>query len=171
MAIQVKQPKILQLLEKNQQDESQLFSLQSSDYHLTDLYGGMKDLAAGLIRTVDDPAQRFEEDALRMLRAIRFSVQLHMKMTDEVFTAITSLASDIQHVSWERIRDEFLKMLASDHPAKAIELLEETGLLHFILPEFLESKGVDQAGHHTTAVWTHSLDALDACPSKDPIVR
>lgn len=167
MALQVHQPVLTHFLEALQPS----LELQSSDYHLIDHYGGMKDLAAKTIRTVGDPAQRFEEDALRMLRAIRFAVQLDMKMTDEVFAAIAGLADHINHVSWERIRDEFLKMLASSQPAQAIELLDETGLLHFILPELLEGKGVQQGGHHTTDVWTHSLDALEACPSPDPIVR
>ncbi len=150
---------------------TQSISLDSSDYTLIDLYNGQADLAAKIIRPVGDAAARFEEDALRMLRAIRFSVQLNMKLTDEAFTAITALADTIQQVSWERIRDEFLKMLASDYPAEAIELLDETGLLHFILPELLEGKGVEQGGHHTTDVWTHSLDALANCPSTDPVVR
>ncbi len=142
-----------------------------NDFTLVDLFGGMDDLKAGIIRPVGEPAARFEEDALRMLRAIRFSVQLNMKMTDETFTAISALAETIQQVSWERIRDEFMKMLTSPFPADAIDLLDETGLLEFILPELLEGKGVEQGGHHTTDVWTHSLDALRNCPSPDPIVR
>ncbi len=139
--------------------------------HILDPYHGQKDLEHHFIRTVGDPAERFAEDALRMLRAVRFSVQLNMQMTDEIFAAISELAADITHVSWERIRDEFFKMLKSEYPAEAIELLEETGLLHYILPELREGQGVDQAGHHTTDVWTHSLDALRNCPSPDPIVR
>ncbi len=141
------------------------------EYEVIDLYNGRADLEAKIIRTVGDAAERFEEDALRMLRAIRFSVQLNMKMTDEAFTAISALAANIQEVSWERIRDEFLKMLASDFPSQSIELLDDTGLLEFVLPEVLEGKGVEQGGHHTTDVWTHSLDALANCPSPDPIVR
>lgn len=140
-------------------------------YVLIDRFHGQKDLTNYIIRTVGEPAARFEEDALRMLRAIRFSVQLNMQLTDETFAAIAGLAENIQHISWERIRDEFLKMLASRYPAEAIELLDQTGLLKFILPELLEGKGVDQGGHHTTDVWIHSLDALRTCPSKDPIVR
>jgi poly(A) polymerase/tRNA nucleotidyltransferase (CCA-adding enzyme) len=142
-----------------------------NEYRLVDLFQGMDDLKAGIIRPVGDAAARFEEDALRMLRAIRFSVQLNMKMTDETFTAISALADTIQQVSWERIRDEFLKMLASPFPAEAIELLDDTGLLKYVLPELLEGKGVEQGGHHTTDVWTHSLDALRNSPSNDPIVR
>lgn len=145
--------------------------LEQTEYEVVDLYHGLADLAAHLIRPVGDAATRFEEDALRMLRAIRFSVQLNMQLTDETFTAIAALADTIQQVSWERIRDEVMKMLASDYPAEAIELLDDTGLLQFILPELLEGKGVEQGGHHTTDVWTHSLDALRYCPSPDPLVR
>lgn len=145
--------------------------LSPENYTLIDLFGGLADLENLLIRPVGDPAGRFSEDALRMLRAIRFAVQLNMNMTDETFAAISALAGDIQHVSWERIRDEFLKMLASPFPAEAIELLDQTGLLHYLLPELREGQGVEQAGHHTTDVWVHSLDALRNCPSTDPIVR
>jgi len=108
---------------------------------------------------------------LRMLRAVRLSVQLNVALTDETFAAMSGLADQIQYVSWERIRDEFLKMIATDYPAEAVELLDDTGLLHFILPEVREGRGIEQGGHHTTDVWTHSLDALAHCPSHDPIVR
>ena len=141
------------------------------DYTLIDPFHGQLDLEKHLIKTVGEPAERFEEDALRMLRAVRFSVQLNMKMTDEAFAAISALAAQIQEVSWERVRDEFLKMLSSNFPAEAIELLDDTGLLQYVLPEILEGKGVEQGGHHTTDVWTHSIDALRNCPSPDPIVR
>lgn len=146
-------------------------TLETDDYIVIDPYNGRQDLEAETLRPVGDPAARFEEDALRMLRAVRFSVQLNVRMTDETFTAISGLAEQIQYVSWERIRDEFLKMISSDYPAEAVELLNDTGLLHFILPELREGRGIEQGGHHTTDVWTHSLDALASCPSKDPIVR
>jgi len=142
-----------------------------NDFEVVDLFGGMNDLQANIIRPVGNTPARFEEDALRMLRAIRFSVQLNMKMTEETFSALSTLSATIQQVSWERIRDEFLKMIGSPYPAEAIDLLDETGLLQFILPELLEGKGVKQGGHHTTDVWTHSLDALRNSPSSDPVVR
>lgn len=145
--------------------------LETADYTLIDPFGGHTHLQSDTLQPVGDPATRFEEDALRMLRAIRFSVQLNARMTDETFTAISRLAEQIQYVSWERIRDEFLKMLGSAYPAEAIELLNDTGLLHYILPELREGIHIEQGGHHTTDVWTHSLDALASCPSLDPIVR
>ncbi|MEN8253529.1 MAG: HD domain-containing protein [Patescibacteria group bacterium] len=142
-----------------------------SDLRLVDPFSGQKDLEKKLIRAVGDPHTRFQEDALRMLRAIRFSVELNMQIDDDTFAAIKNNADLIRNISWERIRDELLKMLASNYPAEAIELLEQTNLLADILPELLEGKRVEQGGHHNTDVWTHSLDALRYCPSFNPIVR
>lgn len=140
-------------------------------YDIIDPFHGQRDLNQELIRCVGQAETRFQEDALRMLRAIRFSVQLNMQIDESTFQAITTKATLIQHISAERVRDEFLKILKSDFPAEGIEILDEAGLLPFIMPELLEAKGVEQAGHHTTDVWVHSLDALRYTPSKDPIVR
>jgi tRNA nucleotidyltransferase (CCA-adding enzyme) len=141
------------------------------DYKLIDPFKGSTDLDKRLVKTVGDPVQRFKEDALRMLRAIRFAVQLNMQVEDQTFAAITKHSKLISKISWERISDEFLKIISSQYPAEGVQLLDEVGLLEFILPEILKSKGVEQGGHHTTDVWTHSLDALKECPSPDPIVR
>lgn len=140
-------------------------------YTIIDPYQGLRDLEQHTIRTVGTPSDRFGEDALRMLRAIRLSVQLNFSIDEETYSALAQLAPHISHISWERISAEFLKMLASPYPAEAIKLLDVTGMLDHILPELYEGKGVQQGGHHTTDVWTHSLDALAACPSSDPIVR
>ncbi len=148
-----------------------LTDLKITRYQLIDHHHGWQDLQSGLIDTVGDPDQRFHEDALRMLRAIRLSVQLNFQLADRVIQAIKTQANLMTHISGERIRDEFLKMLISDYPKAAIELMDDTGLLTYVLPELLTAKGVKQGGHHTTDVWTHSLDALAACPSPDPIVR
>lgn len=145
--------------------------LTDNQFEIIDLYEGLADLRDGLIRTVGNPVERFEEDALRLLRAIRFSVQLNMQIEDATFEAILQHAESIRHISWERIRDELFKILKSNFPAEGITLLDTAGLLQFILPEVLEGKNVQQGGHHTTDVWTHSLDALRECPSTDPIVR
>lgn len=136
-----------------------------------DPYLGMNDLNQRLIKTVGNPSIRFQEDALRMLRAIRFAVQLNMTIEANTFAAITEHRQLLEHISWERIGEEFMKMMKSDHPAEAIVLLDESNLLRVIMPELLAGKGVQQAGHHTTDVWTHSLDALKESPSKDPVVR
>ncbi|MDQ3008810.1 MAG: HDIG domain-containing protein [bacterium] len=136
-----------------------------------DPFNGQADLKNNLIRTVGDATTRFQEDALRMLRAIRFSVQLNMELDRATFSAIDENAELLSHISGERIRDEFLKILKSSYPAEGVELLDEASLLRLIVPELLMTKGVQQGGHHTTDVWIHSLDALRHCPSRDPIVR
>lgn len=143
----------------------------TSQYTLLDYFNGQQDLAEKKLTTVGNPSQRFQEDALRMLRAIRFAVQLGFHIEPQTYAAITPLAPTLAHVSGERIRDEFLKMLASPEPKRAVLLLDETGLLRFVLPELLEGKGILQGGHHTTDVWTHALDAVQSCPSHDPLVR
>jgi putative nucleotidyltransferase with HDIG domain len=140
-------------------------------YTVHDPHLGLKHLGQDMITTVGDPNRRFAEDALRMLRAIRFSVQLNFQIDDKTFEAIITHADSLKNISQERISDELMKIMASDYPAEGIELLDESRLLQYILPELLECKGVEQGGHHTTDVWVHSIDALRECPSKDPVVR
>ncbi|MEA2056375.1 MAG: HDIG domain-containing protein [Patescibacteria group bacterium] len=147
------------------------YLLDSSQYKLVDLHQGLQDLTNQLIRTVGDADQRFREDALRMLRAIRFSTQLNMEIEPLALNSIKKQAHLIKAISWERIRDEFLRMLSSNQPDLAIKILDQTGLLEHIMPELLPTKNVEQGGHHTTDVWTHTLDAVANCPNPDPIVR
>ncbi len=142
-----------------------------TQYDLIDTFKGLHDLNTGIVKAVGTASTRFQEDALRMLRAIRFCVQLNMQIDDQTFEAILHNAHLIRHISWERIATEFLKILKSNYPAEGIELLDQTKLLNYIMPELQKGKGVLQGGHHTTDVWTHSIDALRECPSKDPIVR
>lgn len=145
--------------------------LKKDNFELIDPFNGLDDLNQNLVKSVGDPAERFQEDALRMLRAVRLAVQLNLQINDQTFEAIITHAKLITKISWERISDEFLKIIATEYPAEGITLLDEAGLLKFILPEIIECKGVEQGGHHNTDVWTHSLDALKECPSFDPIVR
>lgn len=147
------------------------FSFENTQFQLIDHHHGEADLKARLIRTVGDAEHRLAEDPLRLLRAIRFAVQLDCSLESTLEANLTRLAPRLKLISWERISTEFLKILASPQPKRGLLLLEKTGLLAHILPELLLGQGVDQAGHHTTDVWTHSLDALEACPSPDPIVR
>ncbi len=146
-------------------------TLPETAFEVIDIFNSQEDLHEHIITTVGDPNQRFQEDALRMLRAVRFSVQLNFAISDATRQALIDNASLLEKISPERVRDELLKILASSYPAEGIELLDEVGLLTFIIPELLEGKGVTQGGHHTTDVWTHSIDALRECPSPDPIVR
>ena len=148
-----------------------LFELKSSDYVLHDPFHGLKDLLEERIRTVGIPQDRFKEDALRMLRAVRFSSQLGATVEPDTLAAISLNSDLLKFVSLERIRDEFLKILASPRAKEGLEMLQQTHLLVTFMPELLLAQGVHQSGHHTTDVWTHSLDSLANCPNPDPIVR
>lgn len=138
---------------------------------IIDPHNGQADLKANLLRTVGVANERFQEDALRMLRAVRLAAQIQLRIDQELVIALQQNAKLIEHVSWERIRDEFLKILLTDHVETALNLLFTTGILPFVLPELLEARGVDQRGHHEYDVWTHSLRACQFCPTDDPIVK
>lgn len=142
-----------------------------TQFDLIDHYNGQQDLKDGLIRAVGDPLDRFNEDALRMMRAVRIAAQLGFVIESETLKAIQKSAALINHIAKERIHDELLKLLATDYPADGIRILAGTGLMEYIIPELLEAQGVDQSGHHTEDVWEHSIKSLQYCPSPDPIVR
>lgn len=141
---------------------------------LIDPYLGQEDLAGKQIRAVGDPSIRFKEDALRLMRAIRFAAQLGFTIEEKTLKEITTDASLLSHIAQERIHDELLKILASDFAYEGIMLLRNTGLLAYVLPELLEGINISQerpGRHHKTDVFTHNVLALKFCPSKDPIVR
>jgi len=142
--------------------------------NITDPYDGQKDLTNKLIKAVGNPDTRFNEDALRLLRAIRFASELGFLIEDKTRASIQKNASLITKISAERIRDEFLKILESDHPAEGILFLRSTGLLSNILPEVNDCFTIPQKSpkrHHVYDVGTHLIMALKHCPSKDPITR
>ncbi len=128
--------------------------------NVTDQHQGQQDISAGLIRTVGVPSDRFNEDALRMLRAVRFAVQLAFQIEPDTFRAIQDNAKWLEAISKERIRDEFVKIIESDRAYEGLLLLEESGLLKYILPELREGIGVTQNLHHIYTVWEHNLLAL-----------
>jgi poly(A) polymerase/tRNA nucleotidyltransferase (CCA-adding enzyme) len=127
---------------------------------IIDLYSGFADIKDKIIRTVGKPGDRFNEDALRMIRAIRFAVELGFTIEEGTFAAIKSLSSTIREVSGERIRDEFVKIIMSPSPMKGIELLQETGLLKHFIPELEKAIGVGQNQAHAFTVWEHLLRSL-----------
>ena len=127
---------------------------------IVDPYEGQKDIAHKIIRAVGDPEARFSEDALRMLRAVRFASTLGFKIEEKTLEEIKAHAHHLKHISAERIRDEFLKLIAGDHAAQAIEILRETELLEEIMPELLEGVGVTQNLHHIYTVWEHNVRSL-----------
>jgi poly(A) polymerase len=138
---------------------------------ILDLVGGRKDLDAGVIRTIGDPERRFAEDKLRMLRAVRFAARFGYAVESKTFQAIRKLASQINQVSRERVRDELTKMLTEGHARQAFLLLDQTGLLHEVLPEIEAMKGVEQPPqfHPEGDVFVHTLLLLDKLPYPCPI--
>lgn len=141
---------------------------------IIDLYEGQKDLKAKLIRAVGDADKRFQEDALRLIRAIRLATQLEFLIEEKTRQSITKNSELIKNISFERIRDEFFKILASDHPAEGVLFLRSTGLLAQILPEVDNCFAVQQKSpkrHHIYDVGTHLVMSLKHCPSTDVITR
>jgi tRNA nucleotidyltransferase (CCA-adding enzyme) len=129
---------------------------------LIDMFNGMEDLKNKTIRCVGDPHKRFNEDALRMLRAIRFACQLQFGIEDATYRAINDNYTLLKNVSSERIRDELTRILLSPVPSKGIRMLQETKLLKFIIPELNESVGFDQRNpHHDKNVFDHIMAVLD----------
>ncbi|QQG44638.1 MAG: CCA tRNA nucleotidyltransferase [Candidatus Roizmanbacteria bacterium] len=141
---------------------------------ITDPYSGQKHLKDKLITAVGDPDKRFNEDALRLIRAIRLASQLGFQIEEKTREAIKKDAHLIKHISGERIRDELFKILRSDNAAEGILFLKNTGLLKYILPELDEAFLVGQKSpkrHHIYDVGTHSIMSLKNSPSKDAITR
>ncbi len=138
---------------------------------IIDYFGGRKDIKAKIIRAVGEPSDRFKEDALRMLRAVRLSTQLGFILEPKTQRAIIKLAGSLKFVSQERIRDELIKILASERPAEGILLLHDCKLLQYILPELIEGVGVKPARHHVYPIFEHNVFSLKHCPSSEWPVR
>src|SRR5579863_8227313 len=136
-----------------------------------DYVGGRKDLDAEIIRTIGDSERRFAEDKLRMLRAVRFAARFGYAIEPKTFQAIRKLAPQIGQVSRERVRDELSKMLTEGHAREAFLLLDETGLLHEVLPQIEAMKGVEQPPqfHPEGDVFVHTLLLLDKLPHPCPV--
>lgn len=127
---------------------------------LVDLYGGMKDIEAGVIRCVGDPLQRFREDALRILRAIRFSAQLGYTIDGDTLEAIRRLAPDLRNISAERIQVELVKLVTSSHP-EYLRIAYDTGVTNVFLPEFDRAMETPQNHpHHCYSVGEHILQSM-----------
>lgn len=135
-----------------------------------DYVGGREDLQRRCVRAVGDPAQRFAEDHLRMLRAVRFAARLDYALDPATAVAICALAPAILRTSAERIRDEIIKLLTEGGAARGLRLMDELGLLHPILPEIEAMKGIEQPpGYHPEGdVFTHTLLMLDHLANPSP---
>src|SRR3989344_2330771 len=126
-----------------------------------DPFNGQKDIEKKIIRAVGEPYKRFNEDALRLMRAIRFAVQLNFAIEEETAKAIKKNSNDIAAISKERIRVELIKTIMTTRPSFGFELLRQFGLLRRIMPELEEGWGVGQNKHHIYTVWEHNLLSLD----------
>lgn len=135
-----------------------------------DFVGGRDDLRSGIIRAIGRPMDRFAEDKLRMVRAVRFAARFRYAIEGNTFSAVQKLASQIHQVSPERLRDELTKLLTEGAARRAFEFLDETGLLPELLPEVARMKGVEQPPeyHPEGDVWTHTLMMIEGLPAGCP---
>ncbi len=137
---------------------------------IIDYVQGQEDLKRGIIRTIGEANHRFDEDKLRMMRAVRFSSRFGYPLEDHTKTAITEMAPSIEEVSPERIREELLKILTQKNPHEGIDLLSKVGLLRVILPEIEQMKGVEQPPqfHPEGDVYVHTLLVLKYLKNPNP---
>ena len=133
---------------------------------IVDLFGGQKDIKNCLVRTVGKPEERFSEDALRLLRAARFASSLNFELESETKKAVKEKSEWLRAISKERIRDEFIRIIESDNAYEGVLLLEENGLLKYIVPELREGIDVGQNLHHIYTVWEHNTRALKYAAEK-----
>ena len=142
-------------------------ALRLPDGKIIDPFGGKKDIKAKIIRCVGNASERFNEDGLRPMRAVRFASQLGFKIEKNTLDAIPGALHVSKKVSWERVRDEFDKILSSSVPSLGLRLMETTGLLELFLPELTACRGIDQKGFHEFDVLDHSLLACDYAAAND----
>ena len=141
------------------------------EVELIDPYDGQSDIKNGVIRAVGKAEERFEEDALRIMRAVRIAAQLGFIIEPATLAAIAKKAPNLKAISAERIGAEFIKIMESENAADGVMLMASCKILEVIIPELISTKEVKQGGHHIYDVFTHSVEALRACPSPDPVVR
>ena len=148
--------------------------LGKDDYEIVDPFGGQKDLDKKIIRAVGNANDRFSEDALRMMRAIRIAADLGFTIEEETLEAIKKNAPLINKIAKERVKEELFKLLASPNPYEGLLLFRNSGLMQEILPELEKCFGIEQKSpgrHHIYDVGTHLLMSLKECKSSDPVVR
>lgn len=128
---------------------------------LVDDYDGFGDLEKQIVKTVGDATERFSEDALRIMRAVRFSAQLGFMCETETVEALKKMAKNLKNISAERIRDEFKKIVDAAYAKDGIEMMRAYGLLEYTVPELLEGVGCEQGGAHAYDVWEHLVRSLE----------
>lgn len=142
--------------------------------NIIDPYNGQEDLAKKLIRAVGDPTERFSEDALRMMRAVRIAAELGFTIEENTFNAIKMHTTLVNKIARERVRDELFKIINAKYAYEGMVLFHTSGLMDEIVPELSKTFGVEQRSpgrHHIYDVGTHSLMSLKHCPSGDTITR
>lgn len=137
------------------------------DFKIIDYFNGISDLEKRIIRGVGDSKKRFQEDALRLIRAIRFSCQLDFEIEKSTFEAIKENAYLIENIAKERIRDELEKIILTKTPKKGFLLLHQSGLLKYIIPEIEKGVGITQRGHHKWDVFFHLLNTMQAAADRN----
>jgi len=140
-----------------------------NDYEVIDLFKGREDLERKIIKTVGDPKKRFSEDALRMMRAVRFAMTLGKgwQIEEQTKNAIKKNSELLRAISNERIRDELMKVIMSENASEGIELFRKTGLLKYIIPELEEGYGIAQNKHHIYDCYEHNILSLAYAAKKD----
>ena len=149
---------------------------------VVDLFGGAKDLAEGVLRTPRSPQDSFSEDPLRMMRAARFTARFNLQVAPDVFEAMRQMASRIEIISAERVRDELVKLICADYPRVGLNLLVESGLADYVLPELPALRMEIDPAHHHKDVYEHSLKVMEqaieketgadgSCPKPDFVLR
>jgi len=139
----------------------------NSKFKIIDPFRGQEDLENKLIKTVGNPDERFNEDALRLMRAIRFACELNFQIEPRTLEAIKTNASLLRFIAKERIRDEFIKIINTPNASKGLLLLQETNLLKQFIPEIEKSIDVSQNKHHIYTVWEHLWRSLDYASQKN----
>ncbi len=138
---------------------------------IIDPFGGQKDLSSKIVKTVGEAEKRFNEDALRLMRAVRLVTELNLsagwRIEEKTLEAVKKQAGLLKMITKERIRDELIKLLMAGEAAKGMEFLEELGLLKYIIPELSQSVGVGQNKHHIYSVFEHSVKSLGYAAKKN----
>jgi tRNA nucleotidyltransferase (CCA-adding enzyme) len=137
-----------------------------STEELVDYWGGEEDLKAKRLKTVGNPDERFAEDALRMMRAVRLAAELAFMIESETLTAITKNSAQLSKISIERVASEFLRLVNSPSPMQGMIFLEKLGLLQQFIPEFIDGIGCEQGGTHAYDVYEHLLRTAQAAADK-----
>lgn len=141
-------------------------ALDESKGQVIDPYKGQLDIRAKVLRTVGDPRERFEEDALRLMRAVRLVAELGFALESDTAAAIAEKTKHLSHISKERIRDELIRILESDQPMLALVLCQQLGLLEFIVPDLIRGIGIDQNQAHSYDVFEHNVRTLQHAADK-----